>query len=227
MRRSNLLLFLIVGDNMRIETIDKYTTAVTIPDTITDYINGCNEFGMSTEQIIKYMNTPGRFVSKDSDRVMTPLWIGRYMVAHFKPTGSCLEPCRGTGNIYKFLPPGSEWCEITEGKDFFDYDKHASWILTNPPYSIIDPFVLHCFKVADNVVLFIPLNKLYKSMSYINMVEEYGGIAEVVVIGPGNSIGFDMGFIVGIVHYKRGYHGPPKSSIMPEHYKNCNEGENR
>jgi len=31
-----------------------------------------------------------------------------------------------------------EWCEITAGMDFFKYDKMVDYVVTNPPYSILD-----------------------------------------------------------------------------------------
>jgi len=42
------------------------------------------------------------------------------------------------------------WCEITEGKDFFDYVEMVDWVVSNPPYSLLDKIfkklVLMCNK---------------------------------------------------------------------------------
>jgi len=33
------------------------------------------------------------------------------------------------------------YSEITEGLDFFEFEKEVDWIITNPPYSILDPIL--------------------------------------------------------------------------------------
>lgn len=58
---------------------------------------------------------------RKGDRVYTPSWCAADMVDHFKPSGRVLEPCRGDGAIYDRLPSGALWCEIDEGKDFFQW----------------------------------------------------------------------------------------------------------
>ena len=55
---------------------------------------------------------------KSDDVVMTPDSLAVKLVEHFNPQGVGLEPCRGSGNIWRHLP-FAEWCEITEGRDFF------------------------------------------------------------------------------------------------------------
>ena len=139
---------------------------------------------------------------------MTPPAVARIIVDHFRPTGLCLEPCRGTGNIYQCLPKPREWCEITEGVDFFDYKGRADWIITNPPYSIYDKFLEHSFGVADNVVLLVPIAKAFKSMRIEKMVDCYGGLKQIWLIGGGGACGFAFGFPTGCLHYQRGYLGP-------------------
>ena len=55
------------------------------------------------------------------DAVWTPDWCAADMVAHFKPIGRILEPCRGGGAFMRHLPSDALWCEITEDRDFFDW----------------------------------------------------------------------------------------------------------
>jgi hypothetical protein len=49
-----------------------------------------------------------------------------------------LEPFRGEGNFYNNLPAFVEkdWCEITQGRDYIEYDKPIDWIVTNPPFRL-------------------------------------------------------------------------------------------
>lgn len=147
-----------------------------------------------------------------ADRVMTPRNVAQKMVDEFQPRGVCLEPCRGTGSIYTLLPPGRKWCEITEGRDFFDFKGRVDWILTNPPYSIYDAFLAKCFEVADNVVFLCPVAKALKSLKIERMVDAYGGLTKIHLLGGGRSFGFGFGFPVGFLHYRRGYSGPIERS---------------
>ena len=147
-----------------------------------------------------------------NDKVMTPTATGSIIVDYFNPAGVVLEPCRGTGNIYNILVgrkgvTSVPYCEIDEGLDFFDFTDHVDWIVTNPPFSIFDAFLLHSFEVADNVVFFCPLNKVFKSMKIDRAIQSYGGIKEVLHMGTGSQHGFPFGFPVGCIHYARGYIG--------------------
>lgn len=151
-------------------------------------------------------NTSGTATAADS--VMTPPHVAQRIVDAFKPSGKCLEPCRGSGNIYRCLPDPKDWCEIAEGRCFFDYSGRVDWIVTNPPYSIYDRFLEHCFEVADNVVLLVPIAKASKSMRIERMVDTYGGLKEIWLMGGGGSCGFAFGFPTGCLHYQRGYCGP-------------------
>jgi len=142
-----------------------------------------------------------------SDTVQTPVWLARMIVSVFSPHGLILEPCRGRGNIYGELPVPKEWCEITEGRDFFDYHTKVDWIITNPPFSIYDRFLEHCFEVAENVVLLVPIAKAFKSMRVERMVDKYGGLKTIWLIGSGTKCGFAFGFPTGCLYYQRGYKG--------------------
>lgn len=142
-----------------------------------------------------------------ADTVMTPSHIAKAIIEHYKPTGFCLEPCRGTGNIYNLLPSPKDWYEITEGKDFLECKQKVDWIITNPPYSIYDFFLEKCFDVADNVVLLVPIAKAFKSLRIENLVDSFGGLKEIWLIGSGTKCGFAFGFPTGCLYYKRNYYG--------------------
>ena len=159
--------------------------------------------------------------STPNDVVMTLEKSAIKIIDHFQPEGSILEPCRGTGSFYNnFKNEDKDWCEITEGKDFLYYDKKVDWIITNPPFSIFDTFLLHSLKYADNVVFFCPLNKVFKSIKLDKIIYEYGGIKEVVHMGTGGMHGFPFGFVVGCIYYKRGYRGPIEYTRMYNEEKN-------
>lgn len=146
-----------------------------------------------------------------NDEIMTKPETAKWIVDYFNPSGKILDPCRGEGAFYNAMDEKQrEWCEIKENKDFFDYEKFVNWIITNPPYSIFDNFLLHSFKVANNVVLFCPLQKVFKSKKLDQEIYKYGGVREVVNMGSGGQHGFPFGFVVGAIHYQRGYRGDIK-----------------
>jgi len=68
---------------------------------------------------------------RTGDIVYTPRWVAEDMVNHFKPFGNILEPCRGGGVFMEFLPPNTEWCEIVEGRDFFEWETPVDWVVSN------------------------------------------------------------------------------------------------
>ena len=146
-----------------------------------------------------------------ADSVLTPPTVAKQIVDYFNPIGTCLDPCRGKGNaFYNALPLPKDWCEITEGRDFLEYEGAVDWIITNPPYSIYDAFLGKAFSVADNVVFFVPIAKAFKSMTIERQVRKYGGLKEIVLMGGGSSYGFAFGFPVGCLYYKRNYRGACK-----------------
>ncbi len=145
-------------------------------------------------------------LANPKDVVMTPPQVAEMIVRHFKPSGRILDPCRGNGAFWNAMP-GSEWCEIAEGRDFLNWGEPVDWIVSNPPYSTFWDFLAHSFRIADDIVYLIPLHKIWSGHRYLEAIMEYGGIRETLIIGTGTSIGFPVGLSVGAVHFKRGYKG--------------------
>lgn len=154
----------------------------------------------------------GRYHTQNPDRnpndvVYTPAAWAEDMVSFFKPEGLCLDPCRGGSVFYDLLPEPRLWCEIEEGRDFFDFDTNVDWIVSNPPYSLFSRWLDHSLRIADNIVYLIPVNKLLSSIQKMHRVYEYGGIAHIRYYGTGRDAGFPFGFPVGAVHLKKDYTG--------------------
>ena len=139
--------------------------------------------------------------------MFTPEHVALAMVKHFQPAGKVLDPCSGDGVFLRHMP-GAEYCELQEGRDFFDWRDQVDWILSNPPYSVYLEWMRHSFRVAENIVYLIPINKAFNSNALLQETFEWGGIVEIVHLGAGRNVGFqDIGFAMGAVHYKRGYRG--------------------
>lgn len=190
--------------------------------------------GMSLHENFGSGNKDANPDLKPNDMVMTPRHIAKQMISFYThdlvrlwgPTVSgisqtkhdtVLDPCRGDGAFYDQYPDycTKDWCEITEGRDFFDWPYKVDWIITNPPYSIFPQFLEKCFEVADNVALLIPLAKLVSSLKRINMVMDYGGIVSMRIIGA-SKCGFPFGFPAAAIHMKRGYDGNTLIEMWPD-----------
>ena len=150
-----------------------------------------------------------------SDIVYTPDAVAADMVSFFAPLGKCLDPCLGDGAFFKHLPGGSEWCEIEQGKNFFEYHKPVDWIIGNPPYAVFSDWLRHSFSIAANVVYLIPINKAFNSFTMLQTIYQYGGIKHIRAYAGGSKLGFPIGFAVGAVHFQRDYGGDIGFSFYP------------
>ena len=141
-----------------------------------------------------------------NDCVATPEVLVYRLVQHFNPKGRILEPCKGSGNFFKWLPVGSLWCEITEGWDFFAFEEKVDWIITNPPWSKMRGFLRHSMKVSDNVVFLMTINHLWTRARLRDMDELGFGIREIVLLDTPSEFP-PLGFQLGAVWLKKGYKG--------------------
>lgn len=117
---------------------------------------------------------------KSNDIVMTPINLAEKLVNHFKPQGKGLEPCCGSGNILKFLD-NADWCEITKGIDFFDYDKKVDYIFTNPPFSQFRKFLEHSMELANEIYFLITINHLWTKARLRDIKNNDFGIKEICI----------------------------------------------
>lgn len=157
---------------------------------------------MAQLSLFKQAKTP-------EDVVYTQSIIAESIIQTLKPAGKILDPCKGDGSFYDMFPSSEElfYCEITEGKDFYNFHQKVDWIIGNPPYSIFLEWLQHSFKISDNVAYLVPTNKIFQSWKIMNLIQEYGGIKTMLVYGSGNLLNFPFGFSVGVFHFQRGYHG--------------------
>ena len=155
--------------------------------------------------------TTGR---KPNDLVYTPEKIAQHIISSYPLHGKVLDPCRGTGVFYNNFPESVEkdWCEISEGRDFFNYNAHVDWIVSNPPYSILDDFLAHSFEIADNVVYLTPLSKIVSSMGRIRKIRDFGGCVSIEIMSA-SSCGFPFGFPACHAWFKRNYTGDTKITV--------------
>jgi len=148
----------------------------------------------------------------EQDVVYTPKFLAKQIIDHYNPSGIILEPCKGDGAFYDFLPEGSPWCEISLGKDFYEYTDKVDWIITNPPWSILRPFLGHAMKIqADNIVFLFNFNALMTKARLRDIISNGYGIAEIYCVDTPSTeeTGWPQaGFQLGAVNIKRGHTGP-------------------
>ena len=153
--------------------------------------------------LIPPKNTP------DKDIVMTPVETAVDVINHFGPTGTILDPCRVTGAFYDNFPTScqKDWCELSEDKDFFDYTDKVNWIITNPPWSKIKPFIIHSMTIADDIVYLISINH-YSTKARLRLIHENGfRIQEIYCVKMPPLPWPQSGFQIAGIHISKGYRG--------------------
>lgn len=138
-----------------------------------------------------------------NDKVMTPIYICKKIINHFKPIGSILEPCKGTGNFLSIIP-NADWYELDEGKDFLTARGHWDWIITNPPYSQYRDFLNKSMEIADNIVFLQLINATFYKARLRDMLNNNFGIKEIWCIDTPKEFP-QFGFQMGCVYYKRNW----------------------
>lgn len=142
-----------------------------------------------------------------ADIVYTPNYVAKDIIDRLNPAGLCLDPCKGDGAFYQYLPEGSDYCEIREGKDFFNYNKKVDWVIGNPPYSIFEDFLKKAFEISNNVSYLVPTNKVFQRQIIMEMINKWGGVKSIIIYGSGTLIDFPFGFSVGNFHFEKDYKG--------------------
>jgi hypothetical protein len=89
---------------------------------------------------------------KPRDKFYTPEELAKKLI-DFIPLEKgdfVLDPALGGGSFYDHFPADiqKEYCEIDEGRDFYDYYTKVDWVITNPPYSHLDKWLEHTYRIA-------------------------------------------------------------------------------
>ena len=111
-----------------------------------------------------------------NDIFQTPLAVAKKMIAmaDIAETDRVIDPCRGEGVIYDNLPTClKSWCEITEGRDFFDYDEEADIIVANPPFSLLTRWLQKSVYLSPKKMIFV-IGLLNLTVKRLKLMEEHG-----------------------------------------------------
>lgn len=79
---------------------------------------------------------------------------------YVKEDDNILDPFYGDGRYYDaystYYPNNKkDFTEIQLGRDFFEYDKPAEVIISNPPYSLLDKVLEKCVSLNSRVISFL------------------------------------------------------------------------
>lgn len=113
-----------------------------------------------------------------------------------------LDPFRGKGIYYDHFPTESkEWCEITDGNDFFEYRGNPDVICSNPPYSLLDKVFQKSIELQPRIISYLLLHgamtprriEMFNEQGYgltgiyITKVYKWYGMAEAYTFEKGKS----------------------------------------
>ena len=88
-----------------------------------------------------------------NDVIYTPEDVAKIMIklCKIKKGEKVLDPSKGGGVFYDNFPKNciKDYCEITENKDFFEYNEKVDWVIGNPPYSLWDKWLEHTMKITN------------------------------------------------------------------------------
>lgn len=144
----------------------------------------------------------------ESDYVMTPEWCAKDMIQYFNPIGKILDPCRGLNKVFhNLLPIGTDYCEIQEGINFFDYDKQVDWIVGNPPYSIFNDWMEKSFEISENILYLVPTFKIFNALGLCRMYKDKGWIKHIRFYDTGKNIEWSRSRPIVAVHFQQNYVG--------------------
>lgn len=86
-----------------------------------------------------------------------------------------LDPFYGTGNYYntlkeRFPTNHVEYTEIEMGLDFFEYNKKVDYIISNPPYSLIDKVLQKSCDLEPEIISYLIgfMNITTRRIEYMN-----------------------------------------------------------
>mgnify|MGYP003337002031 CR=1 FL=1 len=149
----------------------------------------------------------------EQDVVYTPDDLAIDIIKHYKPAGLILDPSRGAGAFFNHFDSDTvDWCELDEGRDFFEYDSKCDWIMTNPPWSMMRQFLIHGIELAQNIVYLTSINHYTTKARLRDMYERGFGIREFYCFDTPKSFP-QSGFQLAAVHTQRGWDGPATFSF--------------
>jgi predicted RNA methylase len=143
---------------------------------------------------------------------MTPDALASRIVKHHAPVGTVLEPCAGTGAFLRALAARgnlTQYCEISEGIDFYKCETKVDWVITNPPWSKINSFLYRSMMLSKDVVFLMTVNHAF-TKARMKDVKELGFQLAGIQLVDWPTEWPKSGFELGVIHWHK---GPATGSI--------------
>lgn len=159
-------------------------------------------------QITKPKLVPKKNLS-EADKVFTPRQLAAQIIDQLPLAGNVLDPCRGDGAFYDQLASNvlKHWCELDDGRDFFEWDRHVDWVISNPPWSKFRQFLQHGMTVADNVVYLAAFTH-FSTKARVGDIKAHGFAMRSIIYVPTPKEWPQSGFQMAAVWLQRGWCGP-------------------
>ena len=93
-----------------------------------------------------------------NDIFITPVDLAKKQIdmIDYKQDDLWLDPFKNNGSFYNQFPTDKkDWCEILEGKDFFEYNTDVDIICSNPPYSCIDNILKKSVELKPRIISYL------------------------------------------------------------------------
>lgn len=117
-----------------------------------------------------------------NDKIYTPQPLANHIIsmANIQPDEWVLDPCRGGGAFYHHLPPCHKaYCEIDEGKDFYEWKTPVDVVIGNPPYSQWNRWLEHTLRICKKRFVYL-FSVLSLTPRRLKMIHEAGfGITRI------------------------------------------------
>ena len=102
----------------------------------------------------------------------------------------------------KYLPENTDWCEIAEGRNYYDYNEKVGLDCNKPTLQRLQPIFRTHFALADNIVLLsLYCAKMFKSLGTLKLIFEYGGFVSIHTL-PASKAGFPFGFPCAVYYFE-------------------------
>lgn len=160
-----------------------------------------------------------------NDKIYTPIPLAKDMIniCNITPIMKVLDPSRGGGAFYDNLPDCDKYyCEIDEGKDFFNFYEKMDLVIGNPPFSMWNKWIEHTMKITNKFCYIMSAFNL--TIKRVNFLKENGwGITSITICNV--SWWFGNNYIIIAEKNK-----PSIIDVLPEQYKcdvcnkNCGRG---
>ena len=112
-----------------------------------------------------------------NDIFMTPPKLAKELIdiVPIESGDTILDSAKGEGAFFNAFPEGTHkfWCENREGIDFFKEERKFDWIITNPPYSILDNWIDHTAKHSNKGFCLL-INTHSITPKRVQEIENYG-----------------------------------------------------